>query len=128
MSPARRRLFIVGIAVGVGVVTFLFLVLAPIPRTFSMHDAAIYDLQSSCSGIDTSPGTVVSFHWSSPSSTIFFVVSCSASQIAYEGNGTQGTGWFHSVGGIYEFGSSCPEGTCAAADVSGSFTGPLFPL
>jgi hypothetical protein len=55
----------------------------------------------------------VAFQWSAPSPICFYVVSCSANQVAYEGNGTQGSGSFVSVGGAYEFGASCPEGPCA---------------
>jgi hypothetical protein len=128
MRPSRRRWAIALVAAAVAAGTVLVLALVPVPQQFSFRGAAIYDLQTSCAGVDTTRGTTVSFHWSTPSPTYFFVVSCSANDVAYEGNGTQGTGSFVSVGGVYEFGASCPEGPCVAADVSGSYTGPLLPL
>ena len=104
-------------------------ILVPIPQSFSMHEAAIYDLEMGCPGIYTTQGTTVTFHWSAASSTGFAVVSCSANQVVYEGNGTVGSGSFVSVGGVYEFGSTCPgPEPCYPADVTGSFTSPLLPL
>jgi len=104
-------------------------ILVPVPQTFSMHGVAIYDLEMDCPGIYTTQGTTVTFHWSAASSTGFAVVSCSANQVVYEGNGTTGSGSFVSVGGVYEFGSTCPgPEPCYPADVTGSFTSPLLPL
>jgi hypothetical protein len=123
----RRRVLIAGVASAAAVATVVILAVVPVPQHFSTHGAAIYDLQP-CSGIETTIGTSVTFHWSAPSPIYFFVVSCSASQVAYEGNGTDGSGSLVSVGGAYEFGASCPEGTCVPADVSGSLTGPLLNL
>jgi hypothetical protein len=128
MLSRKRRRLIAGISVGVAASAFLVLTLVPVPQLFVMHGAALYDLEPTCAGIDTAQGTSVSFHWSAPSLIIFLVVSCSANQIAYQGNGTSGLGTFVSVGGVYEFGASCPEGPCVAADVYGIFTGPILPL
>lgn len=118
----------VGIAVAVAASMVAVLVLVPVPQAFSMSHVAIYDPNASCAGIDTSPGTTVSFHWSAASPTIFFVVSCTANQVAFEGNGTGGSGSFVSVGGVYQFGASCPEGPCVTADVVGTYTAPVLPL
>ena len=126
MLPKRRRLVIAGVVVTVA--AFLVVVLAPVPQHFTMHGAAIYDLSSACPRIDTTPGTTFTFHWSAPSPIYFFVVSCSANDVTYHGNGTQGSGTFVPVGGVYEFGASCPEGPCMAAAVSGTYTGPLLAL
>jgi hypothetical protein len=131
MLSKKRKIILGGIAMAVAVIIFSALV--PVPHNFTMHGAAIFDPNTSCSvdrpnTIDTTGGTNVDFHWSAPSPTIFFVVSCSANQVAYTGNGTNGSGAFVSAGGVYQFGSSCPEGPCIEADVSGSFTGPILPL
>jgi len=128
MLRKRRWFLVTGLAAGTAIAVFLFLVLVPVPQHFTMHGAAIYDPNWSCTGIDTTKGTTVSFSWSAPSPIVFFVVSCTANDVAFEGNGTSGSGSFVSVGGVYQFGASCPEGPCVAADVSGSFTGPLLSL
>ncbi len=126
MMSRKRRILIVGVSASVGVAILLILVLVPVPQHFSVDGAAIYDLQTTCTGIDTTQGTTVSLHWSTPSTTYFAVVSCSLNQVAYEANGTQGSTTFTSVGGVYEFGALCPEGPCIAAHVSGDYTGPLL--
>ncbi len=118
---------IVSIAGAIGVATFLALVLLPVPHNFTIDGAVIPDLEP-CSGLETLQGTTVTFHWSAPSPTYFFVVSCSENQEVYAGNGTKGSGSFESVGGAYEFGGGCPEGPCVPVDVSGRLTGPLLNL
>lgn len=129
MLPKKRRLFVIGVCVGVAAATLLVLTLVPVPRTFTMHGAAIYDLQTTCPGIDTTRGTAVNFHWSAGGPTYFYVVCCSANRAIYQANGTQGSGSFVSVGGVYEFGSACPgPGPCYPADVYGTYTGPLLAL
>jgi hypothetical protein len=129
MSPRRQRwLIVAGAAVG-SVVYLMFLTLFPIPQAFTLDNAAIYDLQTACPGIDTVAGTAVHFHWSTAAPVIFFVVSCSAQQVPYEGNGTSGSGTFVSEGGVYEFGSSCAGPyICYPARVEGTYSGPLLPL
>ena len=130
MEPHRRQrtLIVTGATVG-AILYLLFLTLVPIPQAFTLQNAAIYDLQSSCPGIDTVVGTVVHFRWSTASPTVFFVVSCSAQQVAYEGTGTHGAGTFVSVGGVYEFGSGCGGPyPCYPARVDGTYSGPLLPL
>ncbi len=120
---------VAGVSVGAALAAFLASITVPVPQHFSLHEAAIYDLATTCTGIDTTGGTTVSFRWSAPSPVYFFVVSCSANQVAYQANGTQGLGAFASLGGVYEFGASCPGSTpCVPADVSGSYTGPLLAL
>jgi hypothetical protein len=129
MMSRKRRIVMVGAAASVAVATLLALVLVPVPQHFSMHGVAIYDLQTACTGIDASQGTTVYFHWSAAGWTDFFVLSCSANQVVFAGNGTQGSGTFVSTGGVYEFGSACPgPEPCYPADVSGTYTGPLLPL
>jgi hypothetical protein len=128
MLAKRRRILALSIAVGVAVAIFLFSVLVPVPHSFSMNGVAISDAYRSCTGIDTAQGGAVSFHWSAPSAIVFFVVSCSANQVAYEGNGTSGSGTFVSAGGTYMFGASCPEGACVLANVSGTYFTPLLAL
>lgn len=126
---SRQRTLIVASATVGSILNLLFLTLFPIPMAFTLENAAIYDLQMICPGIDPVAGTVVHFHWSTSSPTVFFVVSCSAQQVAYEGNGTHGSGTFVSVGGMYEFGSSCAGPyTCYPAWVAGTYSGPLLPL
>jgi hypothetical protein len=126
----RRRIVGILIVVVVAVSVFLALVWLPVPQEFTIKGAAIYDPDNTCSpGVETTKGTTVSFHWSTPSPTVFFVVHCGAIyDVPYVGNGTSGSGSVVSAGGIYQFGASCPEGPCVTADVSGSFTGPLLPL
>ena len=134
MWSRKRRIAVAGIAAGIAVATFLVLVLVPVPQHFTMHGAAIYDPNTSCAvgysnTIDTTIGTSVNFHWSAPSSITFFAVKCSSTyDVPYVGNGTSGSGTFISDGGVYQFGASCPEGSCVAADVSGSYTGPILQL
>lgn len=129
----RRRVTIVGVAGAIAAATFLVLVLVPVPQHFLMRGVAIYDPNISCAvgysnTIDTTAGTSVNFHWSAPSSIVFFVVKCnSIYNVPYIGNGTGGSGTFISEGGVYQFGASCPEGSCVPADVAGSYTGPLLP-
>lgn len=129
MAPRKRRLFVIGLGAAIAVATLLVLTLVPIPQTFSMHGAAVYDLETTCTGIDTTRGTNVNFHWSASGWTYFSVGSCSSNQLVYEANGTQGSGSFIANGGVYEFGSDCPgSGPCYPADMAGTFTGPLLPL
>jgi hypothetical protein len=129
MWSGRRRLLILGIATAIAVATFLALVLVPVPQHFSMHSAAIYDLQTNCGGIFATRGTTVNFQWSAQSAIQFLVLSCSANKITYEANGTSGSGAFASSGSAYEFGAGCSgSGPCVRADVLGSFTGPLLYL
>ncbi|HTT17138.1 MAG TPA: hypothetical protein VMH49_07285 [Thermoplasmata archaeon] len=132
MERWERRGLLIG-AVIVAAVTVSVALVAPhltVRQQFVFHDAAIYDLSRSCApAIDAARDTVVSFHWSTPAPTIFFVVGCGGSTgVPYEGNGSSGSGAFVSAGGWYKFGASCPEGPCIAANVSGSFTGPLLPF
>jgi hypothetical protein len=105
------------------------LVFVPVPQYFLLTERAIYDIDPNCSGITPAAGTTVHFHWWSPNSTGFGVVSCGDSNWnPIIQNGTSGSGSFVALGGTYEFGSLCPEGTCWAANVTGSFVGPLLPL
>lgn len=128
MLAKRRRILALSIAVGLAVAIFLFLTLMPVPHSFSMNGVAISEAYRSCTGIGTAQGGAVSFHWSAPSAIVFFVVSCSANQVAYEGNGTSGSGTFVSAGGTYMFGASCTEGACVLANVSGSYWAPVLSL
>ena len=127
-QPRRRTALTAGIAVGVAAGVVAALVLLPVPQSFSIHDAAIYDPNVVCAGIDTSPGAVVHFRRTAASPHNIFVVSSSAQDVADEGNGTDGSGSFVSVGGVYQFGAACPEGPCITADVTGTFTAPVLPL
>jgi len=104
------------------------LVLLPISQSFTMTNAAIYDLELTCGGIDPIAGTVVTFHWSAPSAIEFIVLSCSAnSYISQEGS--SGSGSFVATGGLYQFGEACPgPGPCPTATVSGSYVGPILPV
>lgn len=134
IQPKRKRLVIIGTAVGITAVVISSLILVPVPQHFVIQGAAIYDPNTSCAlgfpnTIDTTSGTSVNFHWSAASSITFFAVKCySIYDVPYIGNGTGGSGTFVSQGGVYQFGASCPEGPCVAADVSGSYTGPVLPL
>lgn len=132
MLPKRRRILAIGIAVGIAVAVFLSLVLVPVPQHFAISGAEIPDMYT-CGGIfaikETTKGTGIAFQWNSAASTCFIVVSCSANQIVYEANGTDGSGYLASVGGDYLFGATCGgPGYCVTADVSGYYTGPLLPL
>jgi len=132
----RRRLLIIGIVGLVAISSVAALALIPIRQHFTMTGTAIYDPNTACSGfpkvgcsvVDTTQGTSLIFHWSAPSPIVFFVVGISANQVAYEGNGTSGSGSLVSAGGFYQFGASCPEGPCVTAEVSGSYTGPILSL
>lgn len=121
----QERLIIVVVSVG-SVLAFFYTV--PFHQPFGMAGVAIYDLQQSCAGISTVAGTSVNFVWHAPAFTYFAVVSCSENTVAYEGNGTSGSGTFVSTGGIYEFGSLCAAGPCVPADVIGTYTGPTLNL
>ena len=129
MLPKRRRFVVVVVAVPVVVAAFLSLILVPIPQHLSMHEVAVRDLATSCTGIETTKGTSVGFHWSAPVSISFGAWSCAANQLVYWGNGTSGSDTFVSQGGTYEFGTICPPTSpCWPANVSGTYTGPLLPL
>jgi hypothetical protein len=119
----RKRI----VACAVSIATFLVLVLVLTPHDFTIDNAVIADI-APCSGLETLQDTSVTFHWTDSSTITFFVVSCSESQIVYEGNGTQGSGSLVSVRVVYEFGAGCPERRCPQTDVSGSLTGPLLNL
>lgn len=113
------------------VLTIATLAVAPIHQSFRMHGAEVWDLENSCSGIDSAKGTLVSFHWSAATSISFGAWSCSADRIVYQENGTNGLGAFISEGGLYSFGAICPSPgppPCVPADVYGTYTGPLLPL
>lgn len=128
MASKRRRPVIIGVSVGIAVAAFLVLALVPIPHAFSIQGAVIPDLYT-CTGLGPTQGTTVNFHWSAGGWTYFYVVGCSANQVVYQANGTQGSGAFVATGGTYDFGSGCPgPGPCYPADVSGTYTGPLLPL
>jgi len=127
--PMAQRAKVVGISLGVAAALLAMLVLVPVPQPFTMHGAAIPDLQTSCPGIDTVQGSILSFHWTTPAPTYFFVVSCSAGQVAYQANGTSGSDTFVSVGGVYDFGAACPGPVaCVSADVWGTYTAPILPV
>ena len=127
-SP-KKKVVVAAVAGAAAIATLLVLVLVPVPQHFSMSGAAIYDPNISCTGIDTTKGTGISFHWSAASFTYFFIVSCSANEEVYAANGTSGSGSLVSLGGIYQFGGSCTnQNFCVPADVSGTFTGPLLAL
>jgi hypothetical protein len=126
MRRRRLRWLLAGIGV-VGVVTALVaLAVIPVRQTFSFTNAAIYDPNESCAGLQPPSGVTVTFHWSAGNTTYFFVIGCSQSTIVYESYGTSGTGSFVARGDVYQFGSSCPSGPCYPARVSGSFTAPLL--
>ncbi len=100
MPSKGRRLFVLGIFLGVVAATLLVLILLPVPRAFTMHGAAIYDLEPISAGIATTSGTTATLHWPAGGWTYFFVVRCSARQVAYQSNGTRGSGSFVSSGGV----------------------------
>ena len=127
----RRGLVILAIAIAIAVAAILALGVIPVKHQYFLSEAAVNDLETTCTGILTSPGSVVSFHWSAPSTISFGAWSCSANHIVYQGNGTNGTGTFTSIGGVYEFGTICPSLSappCVPANVSGTYTGPLLAL
>jgi hypothetical protein len=124
----RRRVKIVSVAGAIAVATFLVLVLVPVPRHFAMRNVSVSDDEVGCTGFLTSRGTTVSFQWSAPSYISFGAWSCSANWIVYCGNGTNGSDSFVSQGGVYEFGAICGYGYCLAANVAGSYTGPLLQM
>lgn len=129
MLPKRRRIFVVGAAAAIVVAVLAVLVLVPVPQHFSISNAAIYDPNLACTGIDTTEGTTITFHWTAARFTYFFVVSCSANEEVYSASGTTGSGSLVSAGGVYQFGGSCPSQVfCVPADVSGTYTGPLISL
>jgi hypothetical protein len=127
MWSKKRPLLVVGVSVGVAAAAVLGLILIPVPQHFSILNADLPD-HYVCSGIDTTVGTTIHFHWSAESLITFFAVSCSANEVAYTGNGSGGSGTIFSVGGAYDLGEGCPEGSCVPDDVSGTFTGPLLSL
>ncbi len=129
-SPhGRMRWRFVIASVGCAVLVAGCLLLVPIPQQFRLSDAALYDPQLTCSGIAATSGSSVNFQWATPSFTYFAVVSCSANEVVYYGNGTSGAGSFVSVGGIYSFGSLCPGSThCVLATVWGKYTAPVAPV
>jgi hypothetical protein len=122
----RYHAAIVSVLVAVGVITVL--VTVPVPQPFQMHDAAIYDLEPTCGGIDPRWGTEVTFHWSAESSIEFIVLSCGAGSFINQ-VGTSGGGSFTAAGGLYEFGSACPGSVpCVSANVTGTYVGAILPL
>ncbi len=127
---ARKALAAILLSVAVDIAIPSALILLPVPQPFSLHGAEIHDLWTTCPGISPTPGTTVHFTSSTSNFTWFAAVNCSAGGgIAYEGDGTSGSGSFVASGGAYRFGSLCPgDGTCSPADVHGTFTGPLVPL
>lgn len=133
--PSARTMRQVGLSIGVPTVALLaaFALLAVVPahQSFTLHDVAVSDLESTCSGIDTTQGTSVTFHWWAATSISFGAWSCSADHIVYQGSGTNGSGTFTSLGGVYEFGTSYPPvgpPACEGANVTGTYTGPLLAL
>jgi len=126
----RKEFAAILLSIGAGIAIPLALILVPVPQPFSIQGAEIPDLWTTCPGISPTPGTVVHFTWSASNFTWFAAVGCTAGGgIAYEGNGTSGSGTFVASGGAYRFGSLCPGGgPCYPADVHGTFTGPLLPL
>ena len=126
MRRRFRLALLLGAILAATAALLLLLFIVPFPQSFVLHDAAIYDPNFACSGIDTTRGTTVSCAWSAPSPIYFWVVSCAENGPVYSENGTGGSGSFVSVGGFYEFGASCPEGPCVSANVSGTFTGPIL--
>jgi len=131
----RHSMKRLALALGVSAVSVLLtiatLAVAPIHQSFKMHGVEVFDLESTCSGIDSAKGTLVSFHWSAATNISFGAWGCTANQMVYWDNGTNGLGTFTSEGGVYEFGAICPPAgppPCVSADVYGTYTGPLLPL
>ena len=125
MSPRRWVWVVATVATVGGVSALVILSYLPVPRSFTMHDVGVYDLETTCSGILTIKGTSVTFQWWAPRSIEFGAWSCSANHIVYEANGTNGSGTIVSIGGAYEFGTICAPGpSCVLANVSGTYTGP----
>jgi hypothetical protein len=131
MLPTERR-HLVALAVAACaaiVISGIALALLPVPQHFKLREVAVYDLSTTCSGILTSQGTRVQFGWSAPTPVLFGAWSCALNSLVYTGNGTYGSDSFISEGGVYEFGTICPgNGYCTAANVSGSFSGPILPF
>jgi hypothetical protein len=123
----KRRVFIA--LAGAGIVCQILLVtLLPVPQFFVFPDAAIYDPNVTCApDIEATAGTSVSFQWSAPAPTGFFVVKCPGGPVVYYGYGTGGSDKFVSTGGLYQLGSSCPM-ECVPANVEGTFVGPVLTL
>lgn len=106
-------------------VTVWWLTPVPMARHFAMYGVAVYDLEKSCTGIDTTAGTSITFHWWDSKSVPFGAWSCPANNIVYEAWGRSGNGSVTSQGGVYEFGAICPgSGQCIPANVTGNYTGP----
>jgi hypothetical protein len=132
-APTLRQL---GLGLGISAValftTFATPSLVPVHQSFTMHDKAVFDLETTCSGIDTLWGTSISFHWSAAANISFGVWSCSANWLTYMANGTGGSGSLVSRGGVYEFGTACPPtaipSNCVGANVSGNYTRPLLEI
>jgi len=119
----------IAIAVAISIATVVALASVPVRQHFALYDTLVSDAETGCTGILTFPGTGVSFHWSSPSKVSFGAWSCSKNSIVYMAVGTNGSGYFVSVGGVYEFGATCAEGpSCVTANVSGTYSGPLLAL
>lgn len=131
-TPTKRHLALpLGVSAVALVTAFATLTIVPLHQSFTMHDVAVYDLEMTCSGIDTVKGTSVHFQWWAASTISFGAWSCSANRIVYDESGTNGSGAFTSIGGVYEFGTVCPPvgpPPCVAANVSGTYTGPLLAL
>jgi len=130
-GASRKRLGSVFATTAAVALLIVGLTLVPVPRQFDMHGAWVPDLASTCTGIDTLAGTLISFHWSDPVNVTFGVWSCRTNYIGFEAYGTSGTGSIVSEGGVYEFGPSCGTGLnafCRPANVTGNYTSPWLAL
>jgi hypothetical protein len=124
----KRRAFVALAGAGIACEVLLTMVFFPVPQLFAFHDAAIYDPNDTCApDIEATAGSTVSFQWSAPAPTGFWVVKCPEGPVVYYAYGTGGSDKFVSTGGVYQFGSSCPM-ECVPANVDGSFVGPVLPL
>lgn len=110
--------------------TFAGLALTSIHQGFSIHEAKLFDVAPSCTGIDAVKGTTVTFHWWAASNITFGAWSCSTRWAIYLETGTSGSSSFLSQGGVYEFASACPPwaSDCIGANVTGNYTRPLLEI
>jgi hypothetical protein len=133
-SAAAMRGFALGLGISAVALltTFATLTVVPVHQSFTMHDAEVFDLETTCPGIDTVKGTSVSFHWWAASEIRFGAWSCSANWITYIANGTGCSGSLVAQGGVYAFGTICPPtagpSSCAGANVTGNYTRPLLEI